>query len=205
MQRSKNNRVQRSTNTAVLLASVAVLALSGCAGVDRTAWHGKASGGRAATYAETPTQALPPWPSSAVEAPGHDSLVRVGPTTAPSRTESPRATAGPDAGPSNTSASSSADATPTRSRPAERERGDRPRHGHGKGNGRGNGHDGRHQDPHDRHDHDRRDHHDDKAAPPQDASPRAHPDLRLCALGKAHGGWEPGSKEAVICVEAYGR
>ncbi len=27
----------------------------------------------------------------------------------------------------------------------------------------------------------------------------------LCALGRQYGGWRPGSREAAICEETYGR
>ncbi|AYL34887.1 hypothetical protein CNQ36_05270 [Streptomyces fungicidicus] len=41
------------------------------------------------------------------------------------------------------------------------------------------------------------------AAASMPGSPSGGPDL--CALGRQYGGWRPGSQEAVICEETYGR
>ncbi|MFD9863839.1 hypothetical protein [Streptomyces alboflavus] len=45
----------------------------------------------------------------------------------------------------------------------------------------------------------------DEQAPRSDAPPPALVEVDLCVLGRAHGGWEPDSKEAAICRAAYGR
>lgn len=44
-----------------------------------------------------------------------------------------------------------------------------------------------------------------KAAEPAAPSTTAPTSADLCALGKQYGGWQPGSPEAVICQNAYGR
>ncbi|EPH46761.1 hypothetical protein STRAU_0174 [Streptomyces aurantiacus JA 4570] len=182
----------------MLLVTVAVLALSGCTGAERTTWRGAAADGRevdgspvdgrAAADPAIPSPTPSTRPSRAVEAPAHDSLERVGPPGAPFPTASPP-TAAPDARRSAPSASPTTEASPTRTSPARRERPDRPRHG--------DGHRGRHHG------------HSDKSTSPHAAPPLAHAHthtaVELCALGKRHGGWKPDSREAVICVEAYGR
>ncbi|GGS12965.1 hypothetical protein GCM10010252_60650 [Streptomyces aureoverticillatus] len=186
------------TATAVALVTVAVLALSGCTGVERTTWRstaadgkevdGSAVDGSAAADPAIPSPTTSSRPSQAVEAPAHDSLERVGPPGAPFHTAPPPMVA-PDTRRSATSASPTTEATPKRTNPARRERPDQPRH-------RG-GHRGRHHG------------HSDKSTSRHAAPPRthAHPHtaVELCALGKKHGGWKPHSREAVICVEAYGR
>ncbi|WP_229910019.1 hypothetical protein [Streptomyces flavofungini] len=173
--------MQRSTTTSVLLvsAAVAVLALSGCTGVERTAGRGSVSAGPS-TPARTPS-ARPP---RAVQAPARDSLERGGPAATPSRTASPRAKATPSDRPSTTSPSPTGD-DDARSRDKRRGRSDPPPHRH----------DGRHQD-HPRH---------DEKSPRSDPPPRARVEVDLCALGRTHGGWEPDSPEAAICRAAYGR
>ncbi len=40
---------------------------------------------------------------------------------------------------------------------------------------------------------------------PDPAAPPSIPQTDVCALGEGYGGWQPGSPEARICREAYGR
>ncbi|MFH9070403.1 hypothetical protein [Streptomyces alboflavus] len=176
--------MQRSTTASVLLVStsVAVLALSGCMGVER----GAAGRGAVSAGPATPARAPSGRPPRAVQDPARDSLERGGPADTPSRTAFPRAQATPSDRPSTASPSPSPtdDAT---AREHGRHSGsfDPPPHHQ----------DGRPQAPA----------RDDERAPRSDAPPPALVEVDLCVLGRAHGGWEPDSKEAAICRAAYGR
>ncbi|MFD9886547.1 hypothetical protein ACFWZT_34385 [Streptomyces alboflavus] len=178
--------MQRSTTASVITSvilvstSVAVLALSGCMGVERgAAGRGAVSAGPA-TPARAPSGRAP----RAVQDPAHDSLERGGPADALSRTASPRAKPTPSDGPSTASPSPTDDAT-------ARE--------HGRHSGRFD------PPPHHRDDRPQDPARDDGRAPRSDAPPPALVEVDLCVLGRAHGGWQPDSKEAAICRAAYGR
>ncbi|MFD0418783.1 hypothetical protein [Streptomyces sp. NPDC127108] len=177
--------MQRSTTTSVTTSvllvstSVAVLTLSGCMGVERTSGRGAVSAGPA-----TPARGPSSRPPLVVQAPARDSLERGGPAGTPSRTAPPRAKATASDRPSATSPSPSDDAT-ARDPDEHGGHSDPPPHRR----------DGRPQDPGP----------DEGKAPRSDVPPPVRAEADLCALGRAHGGWEPDSREAAICRAAYGR
>lgn len=179
-------RVQRSTTasvtTSVLLVStsVAVLALSGCMGVERAGGRGAVSAGPA-TPPRAPSSRLP----RAVQDPARDALERGGPADLPSRTAPPRTKATPSDRPSTTSPSPTEGAA-ARERDEHRGRlAPPPRR-----------HDSRPQGP---------DRDGEETPHRSDAPPGIRAEVDLCALGRTHGGWEPDSPQAAICRAAYGR
>ncbi|MFD9907277.1 hypothetical protein [Streptomyces sp. NPDC059063] len=174
--------MQRTTTTAVLLASVAVAAVSGCVSVERP---GAAQGTGAAQGSESASPASPAprsagrTPSDATQAPARERLQWPEPVGGHLREASPTP-GGAGSGPSAPPRAAADDATGSvRDGAAGSVRPKRP-----------------HPAPQ---------RHRPKPKPPQGPPPHARGHVDLCALGRQHGRWRRDSPEAVICQEVYGR
>ncbi|MFE1024873.1 hypothetical protein ACFW5I_09955 [Streptomyces sp. NPDC058818] len=171
--------MHRTTTTATLLVTVAVSALTGCTTVQGpTAADPSAAGARSSAP-------RPDGPSEprVVQAPAREALEMIGPS-GPSRTPDhasgePRRTASPEAAP------------PQRKPPATRARPEqRPRTAHPGAPEREQGRERSRVEVPD---------------VPRPTGRGTGENTDVCSLGRQYGGWRPGSPEAVICEQAYGR
>ncbi|MEU4657134.1 hypothetical protein AB0G32_24895 [Streptomyces sp. NPDC023723] len=167
--------MQRTTTTAALLVTVAVTAVTGCVTVQRPPAPDPATGG-ARSSAPRPDGPRHP---RAVEAPARESLELTDPAEQPDHGTDPAPRA---AVPSAASPPAAPLAQPPAARPEPRPAPRPPR-----------------SEPSRR-----------RPEPSSPKVPAPLPEQRggdadLCALGRTYGGWRPGSPEAAICEQTYGR
>ncbi|WP_217169738.1 hypothetical protein [Streptomyces sp. AC512_CC834] len=169
-------RVHRTTTTATLLVTVAVSALTGCTTVRGPAVADPSAAGARSSAPHPDGPAEP----RVVQAPAREALEMIGPSPDPDRaTGEPRRTNPPATAPAPH------DPPAARARPEERtSRPAAPEHTRGPATSR-------------------------PEVPDLPRSPgkngKTGKNADVCSLGKEYGGWRPGSPEARICEQAYGR